>query len=77
MKDKTIRDWFLWADAQGYEWAHKAMNNLILYPIAENRASERVGYLFKAVMRGFSWSRTPEGSEYWTNIHNRLFENYI
>jgi hypothetical protein len=72
MKKRTIREWFLWADSQGYEWAHKAMYNLILYPMEKDRASEQVSYLYEALMRGFTWTRTDEGNNHWEEIFNQL-----
>jgi hypothetical protein len=77
MKDKTIREWFLWADTQGYEWAHKAMNNLILYPIKVDRASVRVNYLYEAIEAAFHWHTVPEGIRYWESISGQIYDNRI
>jgi hypothetical protein len=77
MKDKTIREWFLWADSQGYEWAPKAMQNLILYPMEKDRASEREYYLSNALLDAFIWNDSPEGELYWEHIHIQVYDNNL
>jgi hypothetical protein len=73
MKPKTIREWFLWADAQGYEWAPKAMQNLILKPAYDkDRASAKVSYLYQALCDAFIWQDSPEGNTFWIAIYEKL-----
>jgi hypothetical protein len=68
MKKRTIREWFLWADTQGYEWAHKAMKNFII----QEKPDSQTSVLRNAVNYGFDWSSSPEGAEYWDKIWDSL-----
>ncbi len=68
---KTVKEWLLWADAQGYEWAHKAMHNHIVSPMSEYN---EIGFsrLDLALEHAFLWTKSPEGRNYWLQIFEDL-----
>ncbi len=74
---KTIKEWFLWADAQGYEWAHKAMHNHIVYPLYRDSFNRRPPTLYTALALAFNWRSSPEKESHWERIHNDLVKNSI
>ncbi len=73
---KTVKEWFLWADAQGYEWAHKAHYNLIVNPLYKNSANKIVDSLVYALDNAFLWSESMEGQKYWIMIDRELKRSY-
>jgi hypothetical protein len=73
---KSVYEWFLWADAQGYEWVHKAHKNLLLH--FEHLKDINCGSLHSAITIGLNqWSATPEGYNYWLEIYHYLTLNNI
>jgi hypothetical protein len=68
---QTIGEWLDWAEEQGYEWAKEAMVEVVMqhgaYGFTEVRSD-----LPKAILGGFSWSKSDKGFEYWNQIHESL-----
>jgi hypothetical protein len=77
MDEKLMRDWFLWADARGYEWAPKAMHNLLVMPLREDTLKTKTSYLYLAVGTAFRWARSPEGVIFWENIYSKLMADNL
>lgn len=64
MKTKKVIEWLkLIADK---EIRYRALVNLQM-----DRAEDQVRSVEQAIDRGFTWSRTSEGDEYWMNVHGK------
>lgn len=64
---KTQLEWFKQAKADGHEWADKAIENLI-----NSYEQIKDTSLANALLGAFEWCESPEGHEFWRNIHNSL-----
>lgn len=64
---KNIIKWFNWAKLSGYEWAERAIVN------AESSGSYNLAgaTLSEAVNSMGTWFNTPEGENYWREIHTK------
>lgn len=67
MKNLTITEWL----EQLPEPARtQALNNTEVCPYPGNENKE-LPSLFLAISMGFIWHQTPEGINYWSDIHDR------
>jgi hypothetical protein len=66
-KVKTVRQWF---ELTGAPLKTKLLHNLVCQPSTQNC---HVASLYDAIGRGFVWSGTPEGHEYWSNVVDLIY----
>lgn len=59
---KTIIEWY---DHLREPWRSRARENVL-----PKQAHKKVNDLSEALFYGFIWSKTPEGQNYWANIHH-------
>ena len=67
---KTVKQWFLQAKQEGYQWADAAIQN------SQNFRPSEVyrGTLSHALHTGFAWDESPEGHRFWRDIYEALKE---
>jgi len=63
---KPITEWF--KEIKDPDIAAKAFNNFW----NEESKDELVGSVFSAICYGFTWSKTPEGKDFWSHLENYM-----
>ena len=72
MEEKTVIEWFEWAEANGLAWASWAILNAKAEGDTESMA---VKSLRSALLNGFIWRNSPQGAKFWIAIDKALMQN--
>jgi len=72
--NKTATEWLNEARENGADWVDEAVENIALLPDHPHRRDFYQNLSFLLFCE-FVWRKTPQGREYWTEIHYNLFES--
>lgn len=73
-KEKTIREWLMTLTEKNYLRA-KALNYNRAHNLLTKTPDETVASLKDAVLRGFSWTNTTEGYEFWQDVYINIYKH--
>lgn len=73
MEENTVQYWLNKAKEEGYEWADAALENARI----EERLNKRAFDIYEAILWGFTWGQTSQGSYFWSQIGRPFWSQIV